>query len=200
MGQAAGIRTPFKTAALGAGIDLKRVMDTTLAELQDRWRHVLSMGLAGLAILVLFFADLSVQMVLKQTRVQELKTVLRNEFLAKFPGSDLVTNELEQAKTALSVVRKTTDRLGGEEPHMVPLLAELIRRLPKGVALKMHTLTMEQEAIQMEAETDSFESVERIKAGLLQFSGVTDVAVRDARIGTSPNQVLFRVTLTKKAS
>jgi len=54
--------------------------------------------------------------------------------------------------------------------------------------------------IQIEAETDSFESMEKIRQGLLGFPGAREVTVRDARVGATPNQVLFRITLTRGAA
>ena len=197
MGQTNGIRPPLGAASMGAGIDLKRVMDITLVQLQERWRYLWRIGSAGLVIVLLFFVDLSVQMMLKEQRLQELKTALRTQFRAQFPGIEILTNELDQAKSALLALQKTKNLLGGNELQMVPLLAHLVNRLPKGIGLKVHVLTIERLTIQMEAETDSFESVEKIKAGLLGFPDVTEVVVRDARVGATPNQVLFRVTLTR---
>ncbi|HJU06687.1 MAG TPA: pilus assembly protein PilM [Nitrospiraceae bacterium] len=198
-GHAPGLRAPLGAVPLGAGIDLKRVMDATLVQLQERWRQLWHIGLAALVIVLLFFADLSVQMVLKEDRLQELKSALRSQFQLQFPGIAVVINELDQAKSALLTIRRTTDLLGADEPQMVPVFAELVQRLPKGVALKVHALTIERSTIQLEAETDSFESVEKIKAGLLAFTGATDVGVREARIGATSNQVLFRVTVNRKA-
>jgi hypothetical protein len=191
-GHPTGLRAPLGAAPVGTGIDLKRVMDATLVALQERWRQLWRIGLAALVIVLLFFADLSVQMVLKEGRLQGLKSALRGQFQHQFPGITLVTNELDQAKSALLAIRKTTALLGADEPQMVPILAELVQRLPKGIVLKVHGLTIERLTIQLEAETDSFESVEKIKAGLLAFTGATEVAVRDARIGATSNQVLFR--------
>jgi general secretion pathway protein L len=59
-------------------------------------------------------------------------------------------------------------------------------------------LTIEPDAIVLEGETGGFDAVERIKQGLRAVPGVSDAAVSDARVGATPNQVLFRITLTLK--
>ena len=97
-------------------------------------------------------------------------------------------------------MRKNDERgvalLGGGQIQTVPALAELVRRLPKAVPLKVVTLSVEQGTIHLEAETTSFDGVEKIKQALTAAPGFQDVTVSDARVGAVPTQVLFRVTMT----
>jgi hypothetical protein len=69
----------------------------------------------------------------KHVRLQELRTELRAQFHAQFAGMEIVSDELDQAKAALQSVRKTRDFLGGEQIQMLPVLADLVRTLPKGI-------------------------------------------------------------------
>ncbi len=200
MGPSIGIRSPLGSRTRGSQIDLKRVMNTTVAQRQDRRRHLWQTGLAGLVIVLLAVADLFVQATLKEARLHELKTELRSQFLAQFPGIKVVTDELDQAKSLVQATRKTRDLLGGDQPQMLSVLADLVRNLPKGVPLKVGSLTIESLTIQIEAETDSFESVEKMKRGLLTFPGVREVTVQDARVGSTPNQVLFRMTVSRDSA
>jgi hypothetical protein len=82
---------------------------------------------------------------------------------------------------------------------MLPLLRELTQRLPKGLVLNLTALTVERSTLQLEAETDSFESVEKVKQALLAFPGVGEVTVSDTRVGAVPKQVRFRVSVTLQA-
>ena len=86
-------------------------------------------------------------------------------------------------------------RLGRAGARVLPALAELVRRLPKEVPLQVGALTVDQSALQLEAETSSFESVEKVRQALDASPVFSDVAVSDARAGTVPNQILFRISL-----
>ena len=174
-------------------------MNTTSAQSQEWQRGLWRIGLASLAVLLFAIGDLSIQVILKQSRLQELKAELRDQFHKRFAGVELVSDELDEAKAALQAVRKTTSLLGGEQVAMLPVLTDLVRQFPKGIMVKINGLTIEPKAIQIEAETDSFESMEKIRQGLLGFPDAREVTVRDARVGSSPNQVLFRLSVVRGA-
>ena len=199
MGRPATVRKPWSVKSAVSAINLKRVMNTTLAQSQERRRYLWHLGLASLVILLFAVGDLAIQVMLKHARLQELKAELRAQFQAQFTGIEIGSDELDQAKAALKAVRNTRERLGGEQVQMLPVLTDLVRTLPKGIMAKISALTIEPGTIQIEAETDSFESMEKIREGLLGFPGAHEVTVRDARVGSTPNQVLFRMTVTRGA-
>ncbi len=193
-------------ARLGLGqqtsvaINLNRVTATAEAS-QGTQRRGLWLAAAGLAgLLILGLADLSLDLWLKEQRAQTLRAALQAQFQAQFPGVDAGADEVDQAKSALAVLHKTLAHVGGDHAGLLPLLGDLTQRLPKGLPLAISVLTVEQTSIQLDAETDSFESVEKIKQGLLAFPGVQEVTVSDTRVGASANQVRFRVTVTRQAT
>ena len=200
MGSSGTMTSPWVRKSSGSAINLKHVLNTTLGRSQARRRHLWQIGLAGLVILLLVIGDLSVQVMLKQSRLQELKAEVRTQFRNRFAGIELVTDELEQANATLQAVRKTASLLKGGQVAMLPVLSDLVRQFPKGVVVKITGLMIEAGAIQIEAETDSFESMEKIRQGLVGFPEAREVTVRDARVGSTPNQVLFRITLTRGAA
>jgi general secretion pathway protein L len=157
-------------------------------------------ALGILAIMVLGFADLSVRSTLKESRLRDLKAALQAQFQKSFGTAASPGSEVEQAKAMLTRTEKTLALLGATQSPVVPTLAELTRRLPKTIPLKVIALTVEQGTIQIEAETTSFDAVEKIKQALAGSPGFKDVAVSDARVGAQPAQVLFRVSMTVTAS
>jgi general secretion pathway protein L len=197
MGRSATLRSPWGAKSIVSTINLKRVISTTLAQSQEQRRNLWHIGLASLVVFVFAVGDLSMQVMFRHVRLQELKTELRAQFHAQFAGMEIVSDELDQAKAALQSVRKTRDFLGGEQIQMLPVLADLVRTLPKGIMAKITALTIEPGTIQIEARTDSFESMEKIRQGLLSIPNAREVMVRDARVGSTPNQVLFRMTVTR---
>lgn len=199
MDKSGAVSNPWSGKSSGSAINLKRVMNTSLARSQERRRHLWQIGLAGLVIVLFAIGDLSTQALLKQSRLQELKAEVRAQFHKRFADIEIVTDELDQAKGALQAVRNTTSLLGGEQVAMLPVLTDLVRQFPKGIMVKINGLMIEHKAIQIEAETDSFESMERIRQGLLGFPDAREVTVRDARVGSTPGQVLFRMIIDRGA-
>jgi len=158
---------------------------------RDRWW--LAAGLAGLLLLGL--ADLSLTLFLKERRGRELTDLLQARFREQFPGLEAGPDPVEQARSALAATQKTLSMVGGDRASLLPLLRELTQRLPKGLHLTVSALTIEPGQVQLEAETDSFEAVDKVKQRLLARPGVTEVAVSDTRVGATPNQVRFRVSI-----
>jgi general secretion pathway protein L len=189
-------------ARLGIGqqtsvaINLNRVTASAQAAEGARPRELWVAAAALASLLILGFADLSVSLFLKERRAQELTTVLQSRFREQFPGLDPGVDEVDQAKSALAAVNKTLSLIGGDQPGLLPLLRELTQRVPKGLALTLSALTVERGTIQLDAETDSFDSVEKVKRGLQAFPGVQEVTVSETRVGATPNQVRFRVSMT----
>lgn len=176
--------------------NLKQASAVTPAADVER-RRDLTLAVIGLVtVLVLGLADLAVRVSLKESRLQDLKAALQTRYRQAFGSEAPAGSELDQAKAVLARMEKTLALLGGPETHVVPTLAELVRRLPKAVPLKVVTLTVEQATVLLEAETTSFDAVEKIKQALTATPGFQDVTVSDARVGSIPTQVLFRVTLT----
>jgi general secretion pathway protein L len=179
----------------GITINLNRVTATTEA-VEGTRRRGLWLAAAGLAgLLILGLADLSLGLYLRENRLLEVSAILQARFREQLPELGTGSDEVDRAKSALAGIQKTLSLLGGDRPGMLPVLRELTQRLPKGLVLNLTALTVERSTLQLEAETDSFESVEKVKQALLAFRGVREVTVSDTRVGAVPNQVRFRVSV-----
>ena len=62
--------------------------------------------------------------------------------------------------------------------------------------IKVRELTVDGSVILMEGETSSFDAVERIKQAFEVSPHLREVSVTETRVGASPNQVVFRMTVT----
>ncbi len=180
-------------------INLNRVSDAAVAKQAPQRRDWLAAGVGLLCLGLLGLGDLALGVHLRETRLQGLNGALQSQFAAAFPGlaagGDTGLDEVDQAQSTLAAAKKTLALLGGDQPRMVPLLADLVHQLPKTVPLKLHALTLERTSLQMEGETDSFDAVEKITQALRAFPDVQDVTVSDTRVGATPNQVRFRANL-----
>ena len=61
--------------------------------------------------------------------------------------------------------------------------------------IKVRELTVDGSVILIEGETSSFDAVERIKQAFAASPRLTDVSVTETRVGASPNQVVFRISV-----
>lgn len=151
--------------------------------------------LGGLLLGLLLLADLYVRVTLQERRVAELKKTLQSHYAAAFGGPAPFGEELDLARSRVDILKKTLALLDEPSSPVLPSLAELIRRLPKDIRLKIDGIAIEKGAMQLEAETDSFESAEKIKQALLASPGFRNVNMSDVHVGTSAKQVRFRVSM-----
>jgi|CXWL01.1.fsa_nt_gi Tfp pilus assembly PilM family ATPase len=149
--------------------------------------------LVGLLV-VLLLTDIWLRVWLKEREVDEVDRVLRVEIAKQFSGMDAGGGDLDPLRARLAREKKALAVLGGTRPQVLSALATLVRQLPKETALRVRQLSIEPGLLQMEAETDTFEAVEKIKQALQHWPHVQEVIVGDARVGVGPHQVVFRVS------
>jgi general secretion pathway protein L len=75
-------------------------------------------------------------------------------------------------------------------------LSELAKQIPAGIPLTIRDLTIEGAAVHLEAETSSFDAVEKIKQAFMASPAYQGTSVTDTRVGAAANQVVFRLTYT----
>jgi general secretion pathway protein L len=187
-----------RRAVAASRIDFKRLCEIPQSRREHARKELWLAGLALLLLALLALADFTARLWLKEDRVRDLRASLHATFQQAFPGIPEGFDEVDRATVALDSVKKQLSRLGADQPHMIQILAHLVRYTPPYLLHKATMLTIEPDAIVLEGETGGFDAVERIKQGLGAVPGVSDAAVSDARVGATPNQVLFRITLTLK--
>ncbi len=182
---------------LALGYDLKHQLQ---ASQQARHAHarrdLITAGLAVLLLLLLGVGDLWTRVTLKEARLRQDKAALQAYAERLMGGVAPPGEEVEHARRQIDSVSKRLEVLESQQTAALPTLARFVKRLPPAVPVKVRNLLMEGQAVQLEAETDSFDSVERIKRALAAEESFQDITVGDARVGVSANQVIFRLTLT----
>jgi general secretion pathway protein L len=141
-------------------------------------------------------ADLYTKYSLQTSKYQTLKTQVREQFRTMFPGTQSVVDEVLQAKTAVAEMKKKAALFGSADWTPLQLMAELTRRVPPSAKIEVQDLVIESGRLRLEAETDSFESVDKVKASLGQFEAFRDVTVSDAKVSADQSRVRFRLTMT----
>ncbi|MFO0773587.1 MAG: pilus assembly protein PilM [Nitrospiraceae bacterium] len=189
---------PARPAALG--YDLKHQLQASQqAGTQPSRRQWAMAAVAAGVLLSVGVADVWTRATLKESRVKQDKAAL-NTFAQRIVGGTVPPGEeVEYVRAQIQSIGKRLDVLEDQRTAVLPTLSLLVKQLPPNVTIKVRNLLMEGTAVQIEAETDSFESVERIKRALAGEQRFQDIVVGDARVGVNANQVIFRLTFTSMA-
>ncbi|MDH5667605.1 MAG: type II secretion system protein GspL [Nitrospira sp.] len=189
-------RWRFKPSPLGLALDLKGLTEKAEAQsdaiVQNRR---LAVG-AAIMISVLAIIDFSVHLLLQDTRVTNLKAALQTQYEQTFGTSAAPGDELDQARYRIGSLDKTLAVIDKSQGNVLPTLSTFIKQLPPGTSVKVRELTVDNGTILLEGETTSFDAVEKIKHTFATNSRFQDVSVTDTRVGATPNQVVFRMTVT----
>ncbi len=191
-------RWRFTPSPTGLALDLKSVADAASPQagpsLQDRR---LAIG-AAVIIALLAIADFATHFMLKDQRVVQLKQELNSRYEQVFGTSTTPGDELDQARYRIGALDKALGTVDGTDGTILATLSTFVKQLPAGTTPKVRELTVDGSVLLMEAETTSFDAVEKIKLTLASSPRLTDVSVMETRVGAAPNQVVFRLTATVK--
>ncbi|HEY4485021.1 MAG TPA: pilus assembly protein PilM, partial [Nitrospiria bacterium] len=141
-------------------------------------------------------ADLAMKFNMQEDRYRQLKTEVRTQFREMFPDVKIVVDEVQQAKSAVADLRKRSNLLGAVGRSPLQLMAELTRRMPASVKVEVQDLVIEPGRVRLEAETNSFDSVDKIKAAIEESDAFKEATVSDAKVSADQSKVKFRLTIT----
>ncbi len=164
-------------------------------ESREKRRHFVTIGLIGLVLLALMAGNLSLRFNLKENRYQRLKQDLRARFTEAFPEVKNVVSEVDQTRSAISTLHRTGAFLGVDEMSPLAALKEISDAIPEGVKIDVFDIVIDSGKIRIQAQTDSFESVDRIRGGLLSAPHFQGVEVSDAKVMADQKQVRFRIKM-----
>ena len=190
------VRPRWKSRLVGSDLALDFKADTDAAsDTGDVSRQDRRLALwGGIILCVLALADLSVRVMLKDSTVKNLKRGLQAQYEQTFGAGAGSGEELDQAKYRVSQLEKGLSIVDGTRYNVLATLAELVKHVPRGVPLNVRELTIDGTNVHLEAETTTFEAVEKIKQAFVASETFHDVSISDTRVGAVPNQVVFRLT------
>jgi hypothetical protein len=140
-------------------------------------------------------ADLYAAVTAGERRVNTLKAAVQTEFSRHFGAGGVTGDELENARMGVGSVKKQLGVLKTGQDRILPLLSNIATYAPPTIPFKIRELTLEGSAVRLEAETDSFEAIDRMKTALAKAPGFEDAAVSDSHLGSEPNRIVFRLTM-----
>jgi general secretion pathway protein L len=192
------VRPRWKAKAIGSDValDLGAVADESAARRKESQQDLRLALWCGLILGILALIDLSVRVYLKDSTLTALKLALQAQFAQSFGEGGTPGQELDVARSRVAQLDKSLSVIDRSRNSVLLNLSDLTKQLPAGIPLTIRELTVEGASIHLEGETNSFDSVEKIKQAFTSSQQFQGVAVTDTRVGAGPSQVVFRLTYT----
>lgn len=169
------------------------------ATIERRHRFV-SLGLVVFFLLGLMGMDLTLHYQKKENHYLKLKNEVRLAFTEIFPNVKNVVNEVAQMRTAISERQKTGAFLGVHEVSPLQVLKAITEAIPKTVKIDVFNLVIDSGSVRIQAQTNSFESVDRIRSSLLASGQFKQVEMSDAKVAANKAHVRFRIKMVVRDS
>ena len=154
----------------------------------------------GLILAVLALTDLSVRVWVKQSTLTQVKQGLQAQFVQSFGEGASPGEELDVARHRVAQLDKSLAVIDHSRNSVLANLSDLAKQLPPGIPLTIRELTVEGASVHLEGETNSFDSVEKIKQAFTsnQLFQACRSPIRAS--APPPSQVVFRLTYTVQRS
>lgn len=200
-----GAPRPLAPVALAAGlalaglardrIDFRRGEFAYGRERAGLRRRAMTAGVMAALVLAAGVADLGVRAAAKERRYRDVQGRVRAAFHDALPGVTTVVSEPDQLQAAMDTLVKQRAFLGGEVGAL-DILLELTDAIPKDSGIAVSDLTIDQDKVRIEAETASFDWVNRIESALSKAPFVGHIVVSDAKTTADQSRVRFLMTIT----
>jgi len=162
----------------------------------ERRHRLFTFSLLTLFLLGLMGGDFYLHYQSKENRYQTLKKELRVTFTEIFPNTRNVVNEVEQTRAGITELKKTSTFLGVGESSPLTVLKKITEAIPDKIKIDVFNIVIDGGSIRIQAQTDSFESVDRIRSGIESANYFTQVEVSDAKATANKSHVRFRIKTT----
>ncbi len=151
-----------------------------------------------LILLIMGVTDLGIRFSIKKSHFEKLSQQLQGEYRAIFPGSGSIINEIDQTKGAMTRLKKKETFLNFNEVTPLVVLTELTVQIPKEVKIDVNEVSIESDKIRLEGETDSFDSLDKIKTSLGNVRSFGEITVNDAKMNAEESKVRFKLEMIRK--
>jgi type IV pilus assembly protein PilM len=157
-------------------------------------RRLVALGALAAFALAAAGVDWGFRLTLKERRWAEVDGRVRAAFQQALPGATIVS-EPEQLQAAIDALTKQRAFLGGTLGVLDVLLA-LTDAMPPESGIAVLDLSIDQANVRIEAETLSFDWVNKIESAVAKLPTVRTVAVSDAKTTADQSKVRFIMNIT----
>jgi general secretion pathway protein L len=156
---------------------------------RGRWATVV---LSLLLLIGLIVSDIALYAYQKEAAYQTRKTGLRRAFLELFPQAQNAPDEVEHTRAQVAKLSRTVGTIFVGEQDPLWVLNEIASGIP--TPIEIQEMTIDGETARIEAYTDSYLSIEKIRDGLMKRA-FHEIKISDAKVTADQSKVHFRIQI-----
>lgn len=180
------------------GLNFKKGEQISRKETKVNIGKIIYIIAAIISVIILGFADFYSKFQYRQDRYNAVKAEMRKVYMETFPEAKNIVDEVQQSKSAVEELRKKVEALGGGSKGVITSLDTLntiSEKAPKDMQVDVDDIMIDKSKIRVQGETDSFESVEKLKKEFETVSFFKKVDVSDAKLSADQKKVKFRIII-----
>jgi len=118
-------------------------------------------------------------------------------FKKTFPHISRIVDPVKQAQIEINELKRvaTPGRVAGMNSRALDLFLEISERLPESMDLKVSRLMIDPNSVRIKGDTDTYNTVDRVKQGLEKSSLFKTTTISSANLDRGKNRVLFEIKL-----
>jgi Tfp pilus assembly PilM family ATPase len=153
--------------------------------------------LFALIIVLLGWIDLGIHFSIKKSRYENVSRQLQKEYRELFPGNGPIINELEQARGGVADLKKRESFFNMPGGTSLEILKEITVQIPKEMKFEINEISVDSEKVRLEGETDSFESLDKIKESLGKNGNFGERIITDSKMNAEESKVRFKLEMNR---
>lgn len=169
------------------------------SEVKEIKGKIICAGICLLTLLLLVSFDFYLKLDMKQRHYEDLNSQIRKVFTSTLPEIKHIVNEVQQMRVKVEELKREPllfSEAGVAGMSVLDLMREITLQIPEDVSVDIRDLAINKGRVAITGETNSFESVDKIKAGLQTFTGFERVALTHAKVGTKGDKVEFKFSIS----
>lgn len=169
------------------------------SEVKEIKGKIICAGICLLTLLLLVSFDFYLKLDMKQRHYEDLNSQIRRVFTSTLPEIKHIVNEVQQMRVKVEELKREPllfSEAGVAGMSVLDLMREITLQIPEDVSVDIRDLAINKGRVAITGETNSFESVDKIKAGLQTFTGFERVALTHAKVGTKGDKVEFKFSIS----
>ncbi len=181
-----------------AGINFKKGEQLYRKETKVNAGKIIYILVAVISVIILGFIDFYSKFQYREDRYNAIKAEMRKVYMETFPEAKNIVDEAQQIKGAVEELRKKVEALGGGTKGVITsldILNTLSEKVPKDMQADIDDIMIDKSKIRVQGETDSFESVEKLKKEFESVTFFKKVDVSDAKLSADQKKVKFRMII-----
>jgi type II secretory pathway component PulL len=173
-------------------------------EVQKRYtglRNLMRNVAVFLAIIIsLLLADLGTEHYFLKKRYMMLDNQISEIFSQTLPEVTRIVDPVQQMKAKINEIKSSDlSQPGiGRRERVLDLLRDLSLRVPASLDVKVLSMVVDPETVQIRGETDTFNTVDTIKKGLEPSPYFSEVTISSANLDRSGKRVQFKMSLKRQ--